>query len=400
MKTIMKRSFFLSGFCLFLILGFVLRKFVPVLYTWVTACASLAVAFAFLTGFLKTGAGKTVALTVMSVIFAIGAGEAYIAVTDIGQSRLLHKQRVPIEEIRKERGMPELQKTNANLVNDDPDLGIKPRRGRVRMGHKVVNDDTVLFDVIYSTLDSGWRVTPQNPSAKTAVVFFGCSFTYGEGLNDEDSFPFKVGQILGPQYQVYNFGMSGYGSHQMLAQIQSGILDDMAKQYEEIVVLYTTIEAHEIRSAGFFSSWDQHGPWYELEDGKVVRKGVFSDRKNQVPRPIRKFFRKSLVFQKLLQPRQKDQPKHEALHVALISEADAELKQRYGFGLTVVLWPEAPFMASLNRAGLPVLDLHPFFPDGKFGKEFQLPLDGHPNPAGADVAAKAIAASIPANAGK
>jgi hypothetical protein len=53
-------------------------------------------------------------------------------------------------------------------------------------------------------------------------------------LRDEQSYPYLVGEALGDAYQTFNFGMSGYGTHQMLALIESGRLDDIFKRYEKV----------------------------------------------------------------------------------------------------------------------------------------------------------------------
>ena len=45
------------------------------------------------------------------------------------------------------------------------------------------------------------------------MIIFGDSFTFGEGLNCVQMMPYRVGEIGGGRFEVYNFGFQGYGPH-------------------------------------------------------------------------------------------------------------------------------------------------------------------------------------------
>jgi len=51
------------------------------------------------------------------------------------------------------------------------------------------------------------------------IWIFGCSFTLGWGLNDDQTFPWLLQQGL-PEYNVENFGVSGYSTLQSLIQFE------------------------------------------------------------------------------------------------------------------------------------------------------------------------------------
>lgn len=57
---------------------------------------------------------------------------------------------------------------------------------------------------------SGTRSALPDPTKKL-IVCCGCSYTYGHGVSVEDSYPFQLNQLLGPEFQVLNMGRSGYG---------------------------------------------------------------------------------------------------------------------------------------------------------------------------------------------
>jgi len=119
--------------------------------------------------------------------------------------------------------------------------------------------DEILFNVLYTTDEKGRRITADNQStADTLILLFGCSYTYGEGLNDDETFAWQLSELLGPKFQVYNYGFHGYGSHQMLALLESDRLDEFEKKYKNIYAYYLTFSGIEMRSAGL--SHGEKGP--------------------------------------------------------------------------------------------------------------------------------------------
>lgn len=58
------------------------------------------------------------------------------------------------------------------------------------------------------------------------VLFFDDSLTFGEGVNDNQTMPYRVGMRSAGALRVYNFAFHGYGPHQMLAQIELGVVRD------------------------------------------------------------------------------------------------------------------------------------------------------------------------------
>ncbi|MCB0213954.1 MAG: SGNH/GDSL hydrolase family protein, partial [Anaerolineae bacterium] len=104
--------------------------------------------------------------------------------------------------------------------------------------------DEVIYDVVYTTDSYHRRITPvDNPEQRDKfMLFFGDSFTFGEGVHDNETLPYYVAQDL-PDYMPYNYGLSGYGPQQMLAKLQS---DDLATEVTESdgIAIYIFIDAH------------------------------------------------------------------------------------------------------------------------------------------------------------
>jgi hypothetical protein len=138
----------------------------------------------------------------------------------------------------------------------------------------------LLYDVQYSIDSNGLRVAPPYLKDKLAgtILFFGCSFTFGEGLKDSETLPYQVGVQSEGRYRTFNFGVGGYGPEQMLAAIEHGMVArvvDSSPQY----VYYIAIPGHVWRVAGRVK-WGGHAPRYVLgADGAVSQAGYFEDRK-------------------------------------------------------------------------------------------------------------------------
>jgi hypothetical protein len=84
----------------------------------------------------------------------------------------------------------------------------------------------ILFDRICTIDSTGLRVAPpyRHDGLAGTVLFFGCSFTFGEGLKDDETQPFQVGAQSGGRDRTFNFGFQAYGPHQMLAAMEHGMV--------------------------------------------------------------------------------------------------------------------------------------------------------------------------------
>lgn len=63
---------------------------------------------------------------------------------------------------------------------------------------------------------------------KEEIWIFGCSYTHGWSVDDEQTFPWLV-QKRFPEYEVVNFGVGGYGTVQSLLQFQDALAEGAPK---------------------------------------------------------------------------------------------------------------------------------------------------------------------------
>ncbi len=130
---------------------------------------------------------------------------------------------------------------------------------------RIAPDGRVIYDTIYTIGDDGYRVTPDVPESGDRIVFYGDSFTFGEGLKDDETMPYYVARFTGRP--IKNYGFHGYGVQQALAIMQSD------RNTSGTVNFLLTAPWHAQRSACkvVFSAGS---PKYEVTaEGKVVDTG-------------------------------------------------------------------------------------------------------------------------------
>lgn len=150
--------------------------------------------------------------------------------------------------------------------------------------------DSLSYAVKY-TIQQGNRQSTYPPvkAQDSIAIFIGDSFTFGEGVNDNETLPHYFRLKSKHTYNVFNYGFHGYASHQALAIIENRILKDTTLDHtQKKLVIYSFIPDHYRRAAGH-ASWDTKGPLYEMEDGQILLKGSFDE--NQSPIFRNRFFK-------------------------------------------------------------------------------------------------------------
>jgi len=234
----------------------------------------------------------------------------------------------------------------STFVGRDPVLGYAPRPGG-RQHVSAHNGKSTVYDVDYTIDGSGYRVThgAAAPDADT-VVFFGDSFTYGEGLNDDQTLPQQYADAEQSRIKVINSGFSGYGAHQVLHLIQSGRLDGQLGHGRRLFV-YTAIEEHLMRDEGL-GTWDFWGPRYVLDGDGVRYTGPFhSELGGRLVAAAAKSGVVALVRDQFFW---EPSPAGPRLFGAITQAAAEEAMRRDHAQFVVLLWDE-PFLWDMSRPG-------------------------------------------------
>jgi hypothetical protein len=230
---------------------------------------------------------------------------------------------------------------------------------------KVVRGGTLIYQATSTTDAYHRRLTPIDhlEQRHKFLLFFGCSMTYGLGVNDDETMPFYVAHYAS-HYRPYNYGVSGYGPHHMLAQLQRGELTQEIHEHAGIAI-YTFIDHHIDRAIGtmrVYNQWEQHAPFYTLDaHDRLVRKGDFTSGR-QLVSFLYWVLGKSQILQYYnitLPPSLREE--HIRLTARIIAEARAVLHQQFpSADFYVLLYPGVrrgpdliPFLA---QAGVKYLD--------------------------------------------
>jgi hypothetical protein len=154
---------------------------------------------------------KEVVLAAGSLLVCLLVGEAAARLFLPRPFRADRSAVVEAAEIRK----PTNRKAFQSLHRPDPEIGWVLNSDPIEYRNRLVDAQGALqYDVVYS-LEGGRRKTASPVHSGTEVVTAGCSFTFGHGLNDQDTWPWMLQEKL-PNYHVVNTGCMGYGTDQAL----------------------------------------------------------------------------------------------------------------------------------------------------------------------------------------
>jgi hypothetical protein len=122
----------------------------------------------------------------------------------------------------------------ARMHRPDSQIGWVLASDSIRIPHRLVDKQgTVQYDVVYS-VSGGQRRTSKHEVRGPALLAAGCSFTFGHGLNDQDTWPWLLQEHL-PEVHVMNVGCMGYGTDQALLAAERQVLQ--SKGHINAVVL-------------------------------------------------------------------------------------------------------------------------------------------------------------------
>lgn len=139
----------------------------------------------------------------------------------------------------------------------------------------------VVYDVVYNIDERGNRITPLDDlktyrESNNAILFLGDSFTFGEGLNDNETLSYFLQKFS--NRPALNTGMHGYGTHQALRILEDNELyHSRTKDFDVTSIIYRALPDHVNRAAGY-SPWDNSGPCYKVNNfSQIEYKGSFQD---------------------------------------------------------------------------------------------------------------------------
>ena len=170
---------------------------------------------------------------------------------------------------------------------DDPDLGYR-EKPNAQIRHIVRTKDFMIYDAVYTFDEHSRRVTvfPKAKSFTKFIALFGCSFTYGNGLNDNETINYFIAKN-NSEYFPYNYGIGATGTNTLLALSED---TDFHHQIEEKTgaFVYVFIPDHIARAAGRLPSlrWTKDTPYFVSQKEGLVRAGSFVTGRSWVTKAL------------------------------------------------------------------------------------------------------------------
>lgn len=237
------------------------------------------------------------------------------------------------------------------------------------------------FDGVYTIDDNGLRVS--HPStARRSILFFGCSYTYGLNVGDEETFAYLASRELAEDFRGYNFGYVAYGAQQMLRALDSGLVSGIVREPPR-AVFFLLINSHVRRAVR--DGWSPHAPRYLLgPDGEAVSAGRLCEAPLEEPGVLEALLERSAIHREALSH---TWPSHVDTLVAILRAARDEVERRFPDCRFEVLywnrksWKEWRLERELRASGIPltsVTDILPGFAEDYY-RYFLGPDDFHPD---------------------
>ena len=258
----------------------------------------------------------------------------------------------------------ETKVTPTKFRRKDPILGYAFKKDQQIHKTKTFKGETI-YDVHY-TLDShGRRKIPEVPGEDIpAVLFFGCSFTFGSGLEDHETLPWQFQELSGNQVQAINFGHPGYGPHQSLAMLENQHDLEVISDRKPIAAIYSCISDHVNRAAGR-AHWDPSGPHYQVNpDGSCSYVGPFQTEQQEI---THRFLIQSGIYKTILtRKRYRYSESDIQRFVGILTKMQDTIRQRYQIDLEILLWPDhaiEQLQDSLEEANFKIIKVDEIIPE-------------------------------------
>ena len=247
-------------------------------------------------------------------------------------------------------------------------------------GFKEFLDGRLIADVTYKTDASGLREIPTAVQGRPyKVAFFGCSFMFGHGVEDDQTLPYYFVREARGTFEGFNFAGEGWGPHQMLREIETGFVRRAAGVPD--LAIYEAIPDHLRRVAGR-APWE-NGPRYALcrGDGACYCGPFHSACYETCRRWLDQTWTGKFIeshFARLSRP--SDIP----LFLAVLKRTRS-LLEKNGTRFVIVLWDQnelaKTIMKTLRANQFEVIALSAIVPEGERKKRPLTQLDRHPSPA-------------------
>jgi lysophospholipase L1-like esterase len=157
------------------------------------------------------------------------------------------------------------------LKPQEPYTELDPVRGWRNRSEVSVVFAAPEFGTVVSNNAWGYRSAPvelARSPGRPRVVLLGDSFTYGHGVEDDETFGAQLGVLL-PELEVINTGVDGYGTAQQLLLLRD---EGLCFQPDVVVVAFFWNDLADNRKEAGAALGQPPGvvAWFSMEDGELI----------------------------------------------------------------------------------------------------------------------------------
>ncbi len=280
-----------------------------------------------------------------------------------------------------------------SMFEQDETFGYKAVPFATVQTKKTIRSQSV-YDVTYHMDEFGWRNEGVFQATDNVWLFLGDSFTFGEGLMDDQTLSMRFAEQAQGHYAAYQLAAPGYGPHQLLRMLETETPLLYAGSYHTMV--YQALPDHLFRFKGIYG-WDSYGPEYVIKDDQAQYVGHFHSKWASATLNVFRVFSK-LAFDgdTMISSAERTWLKHRDKTIteygAMVAGIQKLAADKYQARLVVVLWdnPPLPYLqdwselagkmqVELNRRGIQVIKVSKIL--GSDLTPYVIAEDGHPNAA-------------------
>jgi hypothetical protein len=268
-----------------------------------------------------------------------------------------------------------------------PVIGYGPEHpGRFHDEKRDPKTGAVIYSADY-TIDTNLLRQTTSSENGPAIVFFGDSFTFGLGVNDDETLPQLFADLLDHKQRVLNLGFSGYGPQQYLRELETGPFDQLIGARPRLFV-FMTFAVHADRTA-CKPNWLRRGPHYVIENGRIAFKGPCFEGPSLW---LREFLENMAPYRYFIEPyRQRIGHDDIELYVQTVIAAVQLAKEKYGVSTLIPYirrsdnylsgtdFSDDSVIARLREGGAIIIDVS-LAEEQAQGAVISIQGDGHPTP--------------------